>query len=132
METDRDAMNEAFTTGEDRIAVLLDGAAPRPAPAPPVAAGYTAPAPGSAASGSPANVDGPGFWAGLWDSVKDAAPGVGKALLAEATRAAPEAVSRPVAASAAVAVAEPPQAPKWLPWAILGGALALLAILLKD
>lgn len=129
MTPDRSAMDEAFTTGEDRMAVLLDGAAPRPVPAPPVAAGYTAPAPGSAASGSPANVDGPGFWAGLWDSVKDAAPGVGKALLAEATKAAPEAVSRPVAA---VAVAEQPQAPKWLPWAILGGALALLALLLKD
>lgn len=126
---------DVFETGEDRIAVLLDGAAPRPPPAAPVATSspvatsYTTPAPGSAASGSPANVDGPGFWAGLWDSVKDAAPGVGKALLADATRAAPEAVSRPVAA---VAVAEPPQAPKWLPWAILGGALALLALLLKD
>lgn len=129
MSPDRAAMDEAFTTGEDRIAVLLDGAAPRPAPAPPVATSYTAPAPGSAASGSPANVDGPGFWAGLWDSVKDAAPGVGKALLAEATKAAPEAVSRPVAA---VAVAKPPQAPRWLPWAILGGALAILALLIKD
>ena len=122
---DRAAMDKAFLTGEDRIAVLLDGQAPAPKPAPapaPVAVTSSAPKPAPADTG-------PGFWSRLGSGLS----AVGGNLVDIASKV--EFSPGPISGARANAVASlPPPPPPAVPWrvlAIVGGAVVVLAMLLR-
>lgn len=130
MDTDRAAFDSATATGAERIATLLDGEAPpSPLPPPPAApavepGGFSAVA--AAPQGTVTEPERPGLLSMIRDRIQAAAPIIAKSLEdANARRAAAAEISP-------IAVAEYPQRPKWLLWALLGGALALLVVLFKD
>lgn len=113
---DRAAMDEAYATGMDRIAVELDGKAPtaRPTPATP-----------AAPAAKPAEDTGPGFFSRLWSGLSSAA---GKASdLAENVASRVEVRSISGARSNAIASLPPPRPEA--PWGLIIGGAAALAVL---
>lgn len=118
---DRAALDEAYRTGEGRIAVLLDGEAPAPSTAAPVPVQATKPA-------TPAQATGPGFWSRLGSGISSAA--------SRAADLVEDAASRVEISGArgngAAQVAPPPREPRWgmiMGWA--AAALVLLALLTR-
>lgn len=124
MSDNRAAMDDAFTTGEDRIAVLIDGrqgglfSTPVPVPAP-----VAQPAAQPAAQ-APAQAAGPGFWSRLGSGLAD----LGGQLVDAAKGLEVRRVPATSPATPGATVAEPPPQPPWA-W-ILGGAGAVILLLL--
>lgn len=132
-DADRAAFDSATATGAERIATLLDGEAP-PSPLPPAPiapavepGGFSAVA--AAPQGTVTEPERPGLLSMIRDRIQAAAPIIAKSLEDANARRAAAAEIQPIAA---VMAAEHPQRPKWLLWALLGGALALLVVLFKD
>jgi len=124
----RAALDEAYATGMERIAIDLDGEE-RPAP---VAQAEPPPAvrPGGFAAEQPAQLEAParaGFLSQFWDGLKTAAPVVadalGKAQAAKASQAPALVASRP--GPGQEGTGKPPL-PMWLLWAVLGLLAAFL------
>jgi hypothetical protein len=115
---DRAALDEAFRMGESRMAVLLDGEAPKAVPEPVLAAKPAA----------QAQEAGPGFWSRLGSGISSAASRAAE--LVEQAAARVELTPGPISgarANAAAQVAPPPREPRYgmiLAWA----AVALAAI----
>lgn len=121
---DRAALDEAMTTGEDRLAVLLDGQAPAAVPAAPTVT--TTPA----APAAPPVDAGPGFWSRLGSNLSD--------LAGQAVDAAKRVEFTPAPISArngnAIAQLEAIPGPSRPPWGTIlavGTALVVLVAILR-
>lgn len=118
-DVDRAALDEAYATGMDRIAVELDGEAPKPKPAAPVAV---------VAAKAPAPVEdtGPGFFSRLWSGIGSAA---GKAAdLASDVASRVEVRGLDGARANALAQLAPPPRPEPPYGMILGAAAAAIVL----
>lgn len=124
---DRDALDAATAAGNDRMAVLLDGAAPAAAPAP--AAAIVAPA---ATVQAPTGEAAPGFWSRLGSGLSDLA---GKAV--EAAKRV-EFTPAPISGRTGNAIAQleaipAPARPQWgMILAAVAGLVLLVAILRRS